>query len=85
MIIRKRAHDFFLSVYAVYMLTLTFYFSWKVPETKQINKYTLENMQYYVTFLNWLQTADPSRLKFLDESHFQTKGMSNFFLVFITL
>lgn len=47
---------------------------WKVPESKQINKYKLENMQYYAHFLSWIQEQDPTRLKFLDESHFQAKG-----------
>lgn len=51
---------------------------WKVPETKQINKYAIINMKLYATFLNWLLTVDMRRVKFLDESHFQTKGICSF-------
>lgn len=50
------------------------FLSCKVPETKQINKYSESNMLYYVGYLRWLHQQDPHRLKFLDESHFQAKG-----------
>lgn len=52
---------------------------WKVPETKQRNKYTDANMAYYATFLSWLHMTDPGKLKFIDESHFSTKGTSPLF------
>jgi hypothetical protein len=49
-------------------------FRWKVPESKQRNKYTMKNMQYYLSFLLWIRQQDPARIKFLDECHFQAKG-----------
>lgn len=59
---------------------LTRFSSWKVPQTKQINKFTPLNMQRYDTFLEWMEwvrlTKDTSRIKFLDEAHFQPKGRS---------
>lgn len=48
--------------------------SWKVPECKQIHKFSQENVIRYVNFLNWIGTVDPQNLVFLDEFHTHTKG-----------
>jgi len=49
--------------------------SWKVPSYVQINKFTQENMDYYFHYVNWVVRQNPSKLKFIDESHILPKGL----------
>lgn len=48
-------------------------FSRKIALYKQILKYTLQNVQYYATFVTRILEIDPFRLKFADESHFASR------------
>lgn len=51
--------------------------SWKVPTTFQVAKYSLANMERYVAFLEWIQSIDDwTRLKFCDESHIIPRKLS---------
>lgn len=47
--------------------------TWKKVQTKQINKYNSENILRYIEFLNWINTAALSHVKFLDEGHFVSR------------
>jgi hypothetical protein len=49
-------------------------YSFKKVEYRQMNKFTDENMRYYATFIESMQHIPYKRLKFLDESHFKSKG-----------
>jgi hypothetical protein len=49
----------------------------QVPTAFQINKYTQQNLIRYVSFLQWVQTADPRKLKFCDESHVVPRKLAN--------
>jgi len=51
--------------------------SWKVPTTFQISKYTVANMSRYVHYLQWVSRVPWSKLKFLDESHIVSKQLHN--------
>ena len=53
--------------------------SWKKPQFKQINKYSIKNISYYADFLSWLYSVPNIRqVKFLDEVHFMSKGVTFF-------
>lgn len=46
----------------------------KIPVSFQLKKYTVENIAKYLTYLEWIQSVeDPSKIKFLDESHVTRK------------
>jgi len=49
--------------------------SMKTASYKQINKYTWKNICLYGCFLYWVQSADLTRLKFLDEGHFVSREL----------
>ena len=51
--------------------------SWRVPTRFQIYKYTIDNMVRYADYLTVVQTIPWSRLKFADEAHIVSKGLSN--------
>lgn len=53
----------------------TWRWSWKRADPKQPHKYTLENMNYTIDFVLWIRTVPLDKVKFLDESHFNSKGM----------
>jgi len=58
----------------------TWRWSFKIPTVMQQQKYTLENMRYYVDFCNWFGTRSLDqlrKLKFIDEVHFRTKDFRN--------
>ena len=56
--------------------------SWKKPVMKQIQKYTMKNIEYYYGYMYWLQSQDWTKLKFMDEVHFVAKGtFINLFIV----
>ena len=38
------------------------------------DKYTVHNLLYAMDFVSWVRQQDPSRLKYLDESHFENWG-----------
>jgi hypothetical protein len=48
------------------------------PE-QQLLKYTQANIEYYIEFVNSIQSIPWRNLKFLDESHFKSKGRLYFF------
>ena len=56
--------------------------SWKVPQYKQIAKYTNSNIDYYGNYLSWIH-LQPTWLnvKFLDEVHFVHKGIYYFYMI----
>lgn len=63
------------------LITISYFaFRWKVPQTKQINKYSLQNMAKYDLFVEWINSlynqGKMSCIKFLDEAHFQARGAS---------
>lgn len=50
--------------------------SWKKPQFKQLNKYSIKNIEYYGSFVFWLHSlTDWKQVKFLDEVHFVSKGI----------
>ncbi len=49
--------------------------SWKVPTTFHINKYSIENIENYLLFVDWIKKQDPKKLKFCDESHLVPRHM----------
>jgi hypothetical protein len=58
-------------------------YSFKKVEYRQLNKFTPENMAYYTSFIALMQQIPFSRLKFLDESHFKSKGSEKKFTTLI--
>ena len=48
--------------------------SWKIPTYKQIAKFSKKNLETYRLFIDWINLQDLSRVKFLDECHFVSKG-----------
>ena len=52
--------------------------TFKIPTVFQRLKYTPTNMQYYNYFVQWLETADLARLKFVDEVPFDRRGKHAF-------
>ena len=52
----------------------TWRWSWKKPDPKQPQKYTLDNLNYTIEYALWVRSIPFDRLKFLDESHFNSKG-----------
>jgi len=53
------------------LLTLPLPLSCKVPETKQIKKYSDFNMAYYLQLMEWLRLQDPEKLTVSNEAYFQ--------------
>jgi hypothetical protein len=52
--------------------------SWKVPTRFQLWKYTEENLEKYLMFMEWVQSQkDLAKLKYLDESHFVCRQLAN--------
>lgn len=49
--------------------------SFTKPDYRQIHKYTKENIQYYCTYLYNIQNIAWDKIKFADESHFDSRGM----------
>ena len=49
--------------------------SFKKPSYEQLNKYTQENILYYATYQHCIKEIPWYRLKFADESHFNSKGI----------
>ena len=49
--------------------------SWKKSDAKQPQKYSLGNINYSIDYNLWVRTVPFQKLKFLDESHFNSKGM----------
>ncbi len=49
----------------------------KKAYSKTLNKYNAENMAYYAIFLYNIQLLDWTTLKFIDESHYQSRGMDD--------
>ena len=49
--------------------------SWKKTDPKQPQKYTLRNLTYTIEFALWVRTVPLTKLKFLDESHFNSSGI----------
>lgn len=61
-------------------LTLVFLLtSWQVTSHRQINKYTESNMQLYADYLGYIVTVPLNHLKFLDESHFNSRGTVSYY------
>lgn len=50
--------------------------SWKKPSFQQLNKYTQENIEFYVSFLYNIRQKDQRSLKFMDEVHFMARDVS---------
>jgi hypothetical protein len=51
--------------------------SFKVPTSFQIHKYSTENIERYTMFIEWIQSIeDWSKLKFLDEAHFIARNLT---------
>lgn len=50
--------------------------SWKKPGKVQIQKYTHENMTYYIRWIVGIGDIPWKKLKFLDEAHCVSKGKS---------
>lgn len=46
--------------------------SFKVPTRVNIQKFTLENIEYYFNYYAWSKQQEFSKLKFCDESHFNS-------------
>lgn len=51
--------------------------SWKIPTRFQIYKYDVDNIERYFSYLEWVQSQDWTKLKFLDESHFVPKDLGH--------
>jgi hypothetical protein len=49
--------------------------SFKKTSKKQIYKYSTKNIIRYFNFIKKIQTLDMHKLKYLDESHFESKGL----------
>lgn len=58
-----------LSISTLYRILNRLGFSWKVPTRFQTAKYTMNNIDIYLNFLEVVQKISWQRLKFLDESH----------------
>ena len=48
--------------------------SFKKPDVRRIQKYSEENIAYYATYLYCIQDIPWNKLKFCDESHFDSRG-----------
>jgi len=51
--------------------------SWKIPDRKNINKYTIENICYYAEYLFCIYNIPWEKLHFIDESHVFPKKLNN--------
>ena len=51
------------------------FISWQKTTHRQLAKYTTSNIEHYLNYLRWIATADPTKVKFMDECHFAPKGM----------
>lgn len=49
--------------------------SCKIPTITQIQKYSFNNLLYYVDFCRWLNFVDLRSVKFCDEVHFDSRSM----------
>jgi uncharacterized protein YuzB (UPF0349 family) len=50
--------------------------SWKVPTRFQVWKYSQENLEKYLMYIEWVQSLpDYSKIKYLDESHFVSRQL----------
>ena len=49
---------------------------------KQIQKYTMKNIEYYYGYVYWLHSQDWTKLKFMDKVHFVARGtFINLFII----
>jgi hypothetical protein len=58
----------------VRMIFKSWRWSWKRPSYKQLQKYTTRNLQLYDAYEAWIKQQDLSKIKFVDEVHFVSKG-----------
>ena len=75
-------NNYSLSRASISRLLATWRWSYKIPTITQMQKYTLDNLEYYVLFCHWLGTSDLKKLKFVDEVHFDPRGMFFYFHIF---
>lgn len=66
-----------VSVSLVQRLTVDFRWSWRIPSHVQINKFTLQNLQWYAHFAYTTQDLDWTRVKFADECHVVSRNLRN--------
>lgn len=70
-------HHFIASVTFIRNIFKSWNWSWKKPDFKQPQKYTTENINYYFTYLDAIQTIPIEKLHFLDECHFECRKLRN--------
>ncbi|MHB1873221.1 MAG: hypothetical protein ACYCT1_20605 [Steroidobacteraceae bacterium] len=68
-------HEFFCSREYVRQIFKCWRWSFKRPTTKQIQKYSQKNVEYYYGYVSWLQNQNWIHLKFMDEVHFVSRGL----------
>jgi len=64
-----------VSVPTLSRIFLSWRWSWKRPDYRQLNKYTTENISYYFTYVMNIISLPCDKLKFADESHFVSKDL----------
>jgi len=50
-------------------------YSWKKPESRNRNKFTIRNMLRWLVFTKWIKQQPRHRIKYLDEVHFEPKSI----------
>ena len=68
------AAGFDLHTTYIYRLFKLWGWTRKAPILKQFNKYSGDNTAYYLRYVTGLRCLDPRKIKYLDESHFISKG-----------
>lgn len=48
--------------------------SFKIPGVTQAQKYSIANLEYYAEFCHWLNEVDLTKVKFMDEVHFDARS-----------
>lgn len=65
-----------LSKGTLYRLLKSLGWSWRVPTKFQIHKYSFANLNYYSSYLQFIQTIPLDMLKFADEAHIVSRDLS---------
>lgn len=68
------SHSFLLSKTTLSRIFKSWHWSFKMAGVDQLNKYTPQNIAYYVGYVQEVAEIPWGKLKYIDESHFSSKG-----------
>jgi len=67
--------DLLITHHYVARIFRSWQWTWKVPEIRQMEKYSEENLQRYKEFLAWRIATEDTRIVFMDEAHFASRNL----------